>query len=119
MLNQLFSTAIVMLLVSTGNAQLKEVLKQKAGEGVRQGTQNSTERILDKGVDKLFAKKDKKNKSEEKSNTQSEDKTYLQNQPSPKTYGKYDFIPGAKILGYDDFSNDAVGDFPAKWTTNA
>ena len=36
-----------------------------------------------------------------------------------KTYSKYDFIPGEKILAYDDFAEDAVGDFPGKWTTNA
>lgn len=119
MLKQIFSAVLAMLLVSTGNAQLKDILKQKAGEGVKQGAQNAAEKTADKGLDKLFSKKGKKNKSEEKNNSQSQDKTDLQQQPSLKTYSKYDFIPGAKILGYDDFSNDAVGDFPAKWTTNA
>ena len=38
---------------------------------------------------------------------------------SIKSYSKYDFIPGEKILAYDDFGGDAVGDFPGKWTTNA
>ena len=32
---------------------------------------------------------------------------------------KYDFVPGEKIILFDDFSQDAVGDFPALWTTNA
>ncbi len=31
---------------------------------------------------------------------------------------KYDFVPGDRILFYEDFSRDAVGDFPALWTTN-
>lgn len=39
----------------------------------------------------------------------------------PKTmqvYSKFDFVAGDKILYYDDFSNDFVGDFPSKWNTN-
>jgi len=35
-----------------------------------------------------------------------------------KVYSKFDYVPGDKQLFYDDFSNDFVGDFPAKWNTN-
>ena len=35
------------------------------------------------------------------------------------TYSKYDFVPGEKILVVEDFSQDAIGDFPAKWNTNS
>jgi OOP family OmpA-OmpF porin len=31
---------------------------------------------------------------------------------------KYDFIPGAKVIFYDDFTAESVGDFPAQWITN-
>lgn len=31
---------------------------------------------------------------------------------------KYDFVPGDKVLLFDDFSQDEIGDFPALWTTN-
>lgn len=34
------------------------------------------------------------------------------------TYSKYDFVPGEKIIVSEDFSQDAIGDFPAKWNTN-
>jgi len=36
-----------------------------------------------------------------------------------KVYSKFDFIPGAKILFFDDFSTEAIGDFPARWNTNS
>lgn len=36
-----------------------------------------------------------------------------------KTYSKYDFVPGEKIIVYEDFMQDAVGDLPAKWNTNS
>ena len=32
-------------------------------------------------------------------------------------YSNFTFIPGNKILFYDDFSKDGLGDFPAKWET--
>lgn len=40
----------------------------------------------------------------------------------PKTiqvYSKFDFVPGDKQMFFDDFGNDFIGDFPAKWNTNA
>ncbi|UCD60032.1 MAG: OmpA family protein [Flavobacteriaceae bacterium] len=33
-------------------------------------------------------------------------------------YSKFDYVPGDKELFFDDFSNDFIGDFPAKWNTN-
>ena len=36
-----------------------------------------------------------------------------------KTYSKYDFVPGEKIIVYEDFMQDAIGDLPAKWNTNS
>src|SRR5574339_17131 len=38
---------------------------------------------------------------------------------SLKTYSKYDFVPGEKVIVFEDFMQDAIGDFPAKWNTNA
>ncbi len=46
------------------------------------------------------------------------------NIPVPQEKGKiqsttkYDFVPGDKVLFYEDFSQDAIGDFPALWTTD-
>ncbi len=34
------------------------------------------------------------------------------------SYSKFDFVPGEKLIFFDDFSQDNVGDFPAKWNTN-
>jgi OOP family OmpA-OmpF porin len=32
---------------------------------------------------------------------------------------KYDFVPGDKVIAYEDFSATEIGDFPLKWNTNA
>ena len=111
----------VATLVATGTrAQLGDMIKRKAAEGVKQGAQTGTEKTIDKGIDKLFKKKDKGNKADSNSGAQATNSASpAQAQPSIKTYSKYDFIPGEKIMSVDDFSQDAVGDFPVKWTTNA
>jgi len=35
-----------------------------------------------------------------------------------RIYSKFDFIPGEKVIFFDDFSTDNIGDFPALWNTN-
>ncbi len=40
-------------------------------------------------------------------------------EPSFAVYSKYDFVPGEKLIVFEDFSGDQVGDFPSKWNTNA
>ena len=36
-----------------------------------------------------------------------------------KAYSKVDFVSGNQIIFFDDFSDDAIGDFPDGWDTNA
>ena len=40
-----------------------------------------------------------------------------QDQQSMQTYSKFDFIPGEKVIFFDDFSAENVGDFPVQWNT--
>ena len=35
-----------------------------------------------------------------------------------RIYSKFDFIPGEKVIFFDDFSAENIGDFPALWNTN-
>jgi len=39
--------------------------------------------------------------------------------PAFQAFSRFDFVPGEKVVGFEDFSTDAIGDFPAKWNTNA
>ena len=39
--------------------------------------------------------------------------------PTFASYSKFDFVPGEKVVAAEDFAQDAIGDFPAKWNTNA
>ena len=38
--------------------------------------------------------------------------------PLLTTYSQFDFIPGEKVVFFDDFSGGTVGDFPVSWNTN-
>lgn len=41
-----------------------------------------------------------------------------QGDKSIQVYSKFDYVPGDKLLFYDDFALDFIGDFPSKWNTN-
>ena len=59
-----------------------------------------------------------KNETQGKQANAESGKPAAEEQPSLQAYSKYDFLPGEKIIFYEDFSQDAVGDFPALWNTN-
>lgn len=133
----------------TGFAQTTgDILKQQAGQGVRDGskvvTEQAGQKVTDKVLGKLFSKKNKKSKDataagaaggqampgQASAGRTSSGQTSAgqaipgepssgSGQPSLQTYSKFDFIPGDKVLAVDDFGKDEVGDFPANWNTNA
>ncbi|WP_461088197.1 OmpA family protein [Spirosoma gilvum] len=35
-----------------------------------------------------------------------------------KSYSKFDFVPGEKVVAVEDFMQDAIGDFPARWNSS-
>src|SRR5688572_29812402 len=39
--------------------------------------------------------------------------------PAFQAYSRFDFLPGEKIIALEDFAQESLGDFPAKWNTNA
>ena len=86
-----------------------------------------TEKKIIKETEKqLEGKEEEQKKNDEKTNDGKQDSTKdVKNNKVDETNtqftssSKYDFVPGEKIILFDDFSQDAVGDFPALWTTNA
>lgn len=82
----------------------KQKIEQKSNEKVDETTQGT---------------KNEKPENGENQDTGTEDKATSSTPASIKTYSKYDFVPGEKIIVFEDFMQDAVGDFPDKWNTNA
>ena len=69
--------------------------------------------------DKQVTSEKKDSKSNEELKTSADSKSETQEQQSMQSFSTYDFVPGDKVILFDDFSQDAVGDFPALWTANA
>lgn len=104
-------TILLLLLLSPGyflQAQLLKKMKEKVDKTVN----NTVDKKTDEAVN------GKKDDNSGTNNGGGDSK----NSAAPatlKTYSKYDFVPGEKIIVYEDFMQDAVGDLPAKWNTNS
>ncbi|MEM9982730.1 MAG: OmpA family protein, partial [Bacteroidota bacterium] len=129
--------ALLLCFVFSSQAQIK--LEDKVKNKSKRRGENKVDRTIDNGLNKveqgfdgLFKKKKKKDKNststnstDANSNTSSNGSgsNNAQNNQVDKTtlrsYSKYDFISGEKVIAYEDFSQDAIGDFPAKWNTNS
>lgn len=140
--------ATMIIMNHAGAQKTSDILKQQAGQGVKEGaavaTESAANKVTDKVLNSIFSKKNKKAKkgesTQEPSTPDIGNRTVsIGNQSgntggnttadnvsvnpsadnSLQTYSKYDFVPGEKILAYEDFSQDAIGDFPDKWNTNS
>ncbi|MEA5063276.1 MAG: OmpA family protein [Petrimonas sp.] len=103
-LNKLGNTA-----KEAAKSTMERRVEQKTEE-VTEGTPNEAESTVIK----------EETEAEEKEETGLKESKEEAKEPPQKlvSAGKYDFVPGDKILYFEDFSQDAIGDFPALWTTN-
>jgi len=123
--------SILLCLAINLPAQVINVPKRIENKAVNR-VNNKIDRGIDKGLDAVENevtgknKKDDKNKTDKPETGKSDNKKTgndsptagKQDQLSLQSFSKYDFVPGDKVLLYEDFSQDAVGDFPALWTTD-
>jgi outer membrane protein OmpA-like peptidoglycan-associated protein len=82
---------------------------------------NKVDNTVDKTADDAMNPNKNKNAidSTNNQNTTATDNNSGSGPATLKTYSKYDFVPGERIIVFEDFAQDAVGDFPDKWNTNA
>ena len=133
---KLIVAVLLLSLATNAESQIKVDLKKKVENAVNRRANQRTDQAINKGLDAVenAVKEDIKNAG----NDQPADAQQTQNKQSVgqseagsgnqgsgqqsaslQAYSKYDFVPGDKIILYEDFSQDAVGDFPALWTTDA
>lgn len=131
----LFVLMLTVTMLASAQIDVNSKVKNKVNNRADQRTDEGIERGIDameEGVKDIFKKKDKKstpkkNQSDETSEDDevSEEKTTA-SKPGNQTaapqklesFTQYDFVAGDQVLFYEDFSQDAIGDFPALWTTN-
>ena len=124
-------TEISAQIVITNPGRVAErAVENRANQKVYQGVDKGFDKI-EEGIGNLFKKKKKEEKpagnqqkpsepSDSQDNNQpDENNTIKGKKASLQTYSKFDFISGEKVIVQEDFSQDEVGDFPAKWNTNS
>lgn len=128
--------ATLLSLAINSQGQIKVDLNRKINSKVNQRVNKNVDKTIDKGLDAVEngAKEDPKktektnqqntnqnnqtNKSAGNDNQAQVDKSGGQEQTRLEATSKYDFVPGDKVILFEDFSQDALGDFPALWTTD-
>ncbi len=134
---KLFLTLLLAGSYCSSSAQIidvKESAKRKTTNRVNSKTDDNIDKGLNKveeGIGNLFKKKKKKTSDTETGETTSTETSDQNNSAkannngnaspssSLKSYSKFDFMPGEKILYFDDFETAEVGDFPTGWNTNS
>ena len=132
---------ILMMLFMSVSLQAQIDIKGKIKNQSLNRANQRTDQGIDKGLDKAEEgivkafKKDKEdndeegeaeeeqtNESSDEENSGDEEETSAkapkESTPKLEAYSKYDFVPGEKVILFEDFSQDVVGDFPALWNTN-
>ncbi len=132
---QFILLAATIFICSAGNTQsLGKRVKDRAAASAS----NKVDQKVDNTVDSAFEKTGKaisnlfKKKNKSKADSTKTDKSaatpdnMIVNTTASGTTGATkistssfsDFVPGTNIIFSDDFTKDAMGDFPAKWNTN-
>ncbi len=126
--------SIIFIFSQNAQAQILDKVKDAAQRGVEQTLKNRTEKEAENAtnavVDEILGEKKNNSKKKSKpnqsdSNSQSQNDSMLEetdsnNTPSLEEDGnnQVEFKRGNTILFSDDFSEDAIGDFPAQWNTS-
>lgn len=97
----------------------KERAKQKAQQKLDQKVDETVDKAMDPAMDPKKKKKGAKDSTGTKSKEEMEGPgNQKEGKASLETYSKFDFVPGEKVILFEDFTKDNIGDFPDKWNTN-
>ncbi|NAS32712.1 OmpA family protein [Flavobacteriaceae bacterium R38] len=124
------SCGLLLGMTNYSNAQILKKLKKRAKETVNRTlerkVEEKAEQKTEQAIDSLFKlRKKKKRKKKKKGQNTKEINNGMENEmeeyieeTSFEAYSKFDFTPGETIIGFEDFSQDEIGDLPARWNTN-
>lgn len=137
---QLFVIALMLLCSGAAQAQLLKKLGKRAERAAERTIERRVDRETtektDAALDSILEPGSKGNSPEPQVNSPSQTPSGGPNENSGKpsapsgtasgdhgaqaiqVYSKFDYVPGDNLLFFDDFANDFVGDFPARWNTN-
>ena len=113
--------AFAIPLAAFSQSGVLDKMKQKTKARAEQRADEAMDRSIDKAENELSGKNKSMTSGEkQESNTATTAKTPNDQASSThlKSYSRYDFVPGDRIVYVEDFSQDVVGEFPLKWVTN-
>ena len=98
-------------------------LGDRLGQKVNQRANQKTDKAMDKTLDKAEKSLEGNGSKDGDESTDGDKASGTKSgsaaaKPGLKSYSKFDFVPGDKILYAEDFAQDVVGEFPLKWNTN-
>jgi len=117
-MKKIFLLTCLLVFTFFSNGQILKKITDRTKNNANNKVNNTANKTVDDAMnpDKDKNVADSTKKQEEQSSEQAKTET---GPTSLKSYSKYDFVPGEKIIVFEDFAQDAVGDFPDKWNTNA
>ena len=105
-------------LLQTTQAQF-ESLKKKTEDTIKKEIEKQTEVKDEQQNDNEAQTNDKNQDSQNQTGDNKTEETQTGDDVQFKSSTQYDFVPGENVIFFDDFSQDAIGDFPALWTANS
>lgn len=105
--------ASLLIICSTAQNQILKKMAEKAKQKAEEKANEKMDKKTDPPADENKDAGDKNN-----ADTTIKDPNTPGSSASIKAYSKYDFVPGEKVIGFEDFSTGSIGDFPAGWNTN-
>jgi OmpA-OmpF porin, OOP family len=125
-MNKLIAFFLLFTIPVITHAQFERLanrVKNKITERVDRKVDKEIEKALNKAEEQSTEKKPtatltKSSETTSSNSTISSPEKAEKKDESIKSFSKYDFIPGEKILYAEDFSQDAIGELPLGWNTN-
>lgn len=114
-----FLVIIWAMMLAVPATTFSQSILNKAKQKIKQRADTKVDKAMNDGLDKA---ENKKAKTEEDARNEdaaikSEDRAKEGSKPMAFS-SKYDFVPGEKVMAYEDFSTTEIGDFPVRWNTN-
>ena len=118
------NTIFVFILIITSGLLLTtqaqfESLKKKTEDTIKKEIEKQTEAKDEQQNDNEVQTDNEKQDSQNQTGNNKTDETQTGDDVQFKSSTQYDFVPGENVIFFDDFSQDAIGDFPALWTANS
>lgn len=107
---------LIILLPAISQAQLGGLLK-KAKNKVEQRIENKVDNEMDKKLDQAEGKQTTSSNSSSTAAPSSSTEAVKDDKSMVKSYSRFDFVPGEKVLYAEDFAQDAIGELPLNWNS--